>query len=148
MNILENINYKYKKIVLGTAVVSASLFASAPEYIENDQHNILIKPSYDLSVDYNAKQLTTTESLFQNDLDMLAKIEICEINQTIQEVFNANIQNYWIPAKNMLNKSCLFISIEKQNDLMNKYADLELEIFLTLKEKLKTSQLFNAIALM
>jgi len=147
MIMLENINYS--KIVLSTVALSASLYSSISEQdISNHENLIINKPSYDKYIDYSSEQLTTAETILKNDIDMLSKIEIDEFNKLIQEKYDTNIVSYWIPANNILDKSCLFITLKEQGKLSQKYSDLELEIFLTLKNRLSTSQLFNAIALM
>jgi hypothetical protein len=106
------------------------------------------KASYNQYIDYSySKQSTIDNSLLKNDKTMLKDIEIFEIDKIIKNKYGVKITNIWLPANDNLKKICLFVTLENQENLISKFDDFELDLYLTLEDKLKQSQLFNMIAL-
>ncbi|MBL0702413.1 MAG: hypothetical protein JJV95_00330 [Sulfurospirillum sp.] len=107
------------------------------------------KASYDSYVDYSSyKNSTSHDSTLKNDIEMIKQVEISNILNKIEEKYNTKVYNTWIPAEGYLDKLCLFISLENQDYLKLQYDDLELDLFLTVEDNIKQSQLFDMIALM
>lgn len=147
MSILQNM--EYNKVVGTVALVGATFLSPTTSYGEDILSSLAQKASYDQFIDYSSlKQSTVGEPILKNDKDMIVKMEIYEIEKVIQKKYNTKVLNYWIPAEGMLEKSCLFVSLEEQNVLLSKYDDFELDLYLSLEEKFKQSQLINMIALM
>ena len=91
---------------------------------------------------------TSTDSFVSHDKKQLQKMEIEKINRQIKKIFNTSITDYWIPAEGFLEKSCLFVKVERQEELMNQYEDFEFNLYLQLEENLDASQFFEMIALL
>ncbi len=110
---------------------------------------ISYKADYDMFEDYSLEQQSTRgASLIQNDIEMLKQLEIARFNEKIYSNFNARIVSHWIPAEGMLDKTCLFVTVDKQEELMaNEGYDFELDLYLTLKEDIDGSNFFDMIAL-
>ena len=140
---------EYNKVVSTVALVGITSFTSFSTLYANDNPRILgQKASYDTYIDYSySKQSTIDNSLLKNDKAMLKDIEIFEIDKIIKNKYKTKITNIWLPAEDKLEKVCLFVTLENQENLVSKYDDFELDLYLTLKDKLKQSQLFNMIAL-
>ena len=67
----------------------------------------------------------------------------------MNNIYGYGIIKFWIPADNLIEKTCLFISLENQDELSsNPDADLELDIYLTLEKEIENSNFFNMIALL
>lgn len=139
---------EYNKILNSLAITAA---LSSPS-IANDTHQnieLSYKASYDKYIDYAThKQSTFDDSTLKNDVEMIKLLEITNMLTVIEKKYNTKIVNTWIPAEGNLDKLCLFVSLENQNDLKLKYDDLELDLFLTLEDTIKQSQFFNMIAIM
>ncbi|MBL0686460.1 MAG: hypothetical protein JJV94_01355 [Sulfurospirillum sp.] len=107
------------------------------------------KAPYDSYVDYSScKQSTSYDSTLKNDIEVIKQVEILNILNKIEEKYNTKVCNTWMPAEGYLDKLCLFISLENQDYLKLQYDDLELDLFLTVEDDIKQSQLFDMIALM
>lgn len=140
---------EYNKVVSTVALVGITSLASFSTSNANETSITLgQKASYDKYIDYSySKQSTIDNSLLKNDKTMLKDIEIFEIDKIIKNKYGVKIANIWLPADNNLEKICLFVTLENQENLISKFDDFELALYLTLKDKLKQSQLFNMIAL-
>lgn len=82
--------------------------------------------------------------------DALFDAEIDKFKQLISTKFNTRVTETWVPAKDLEEKTCLFIKCDLQNDFSDdfeKLSDFELSLYLSLKEELNESQFFNMIAL-
>jgi hypothetical protein len=105
--------------------------------------------TYDQSVNYNInKQSTVDKSKVKNDIEMLRLLEIEDFNNELQSKFETTIVNTWIPADGFLEKNCLFVSVENQEELINSSEDFETDLYLALEEKINRSNFFDMIALM
>ncbi len=146
MGILQNMEYNK---VVGTVALVGAFLSPTTSCSEDIFSSLAQKASYDQFIDYSSlKQSTVGEPILKNDKDMIVKMEIYEIEKAIQKEYNTKVLNYWIPAEGMLEKSCLFVSLEEQNVLLSEYDDFELDLYLLLEEKFKQSQLISMIALM
>ncbi len=146
MSILQNL--EYDKAIISTIALVTSLGTlpslNAGENIINLRQNA----PYDKYIDYSySKQSTSDECLLKNDKKMLRDMEIYDINKIIKNKYGVKIVDFWLPAYEKLEKICLFVNLENQDELVSKYDDFELELYITLEEKLKQSQLINMIAL-
>ena len=90
----------------------------------------------------------TSTHFVNNHQEELQKIEIKTINHQIKKIFDTSITDYWIPAEGFLEKCCLFVKVERQEELMNQYEDFEFELYMKLEQQLDHSQFFEMIALM
>jgi len=145
MSIFENITYN--KVVTSVSIVTALAVPSIATDIYPSTSSISTY-SYDKSINYSVtKQSTIDNSNIKNDIEMLKLLEIDELNNVLKLIFNTSIAKTWLPANNILNKSCLFVTVDRQEDLMKNYEDFELELYLALEEKINKSNFFDMIAL-
>jgi len=125
---------------VGLSSVSAHTEITKPDYIAGS--------SYDRGVDYSSnKQSTVDSSTVKNDIEMLRLLEIESFNSELKSKFDTSILNTWIPADRILEKSCLFVRLKNQEELMNSSEDFELDLYLALEEKINQSNFFDMIAL-
>jgi len=140
-------NMNYNNDILTTLSVIATL-AVSPIHAEIYTPNYLAMSSYDTFIDYDInKQSTIDNSKVKNDIEMLKILEIEEFNHELQSKFETTIINTWTPADEILEKSCLFVNVKNEEELISQYEDFELEIYLALEEKISKSQFFDMIAL-
>lgn len=143
MNTSNNMTYS----MLTTLSLVTVLAVSATHADNVDTSTYLA--TYDKSVNYNInKQSTVDNSKIKNDIEMLRLLEIEDFNNELQSKFKTTIVNTWIPADGFLEKNCLFISIENQEELMSSSEDFETDLYLALEEKISRSNFFDMIALM
>jgi len=143
MNSLPNTSYSniLGSFAMGTALLLQSADSSAVE-------SIIKKPKYDQYINYDtAKQSTQSDSYIQNDIEMLKILDITNINNKINTLFGTTITEHWIPADGILEETCLFIKVDKQESFMQN-EDFELDLYLAVKDEIDTSSFFNMIALM
>jgi hypothetical protein len=139
-------NSDYKKVLSTAAIIGATMFT--PTYGNDIEQKLILKASYDQYTDYSSKKQTTAEdSSIKNDVEMLKWLEIGRFNELILAKYDSTITDFWEPAEGLLEKTCLFIKIEKQEEL-NLQVDLELELYILLEERLNESNFFNMIALL
>jgi len=147
MSILQNMEYNK---ILSSLTIGATL--ASPMMADNINYELSrlsYKAPYDKSINYSSyKQSTFDDSLLKNDIEMIKLLELSNIINTIENRYDTKVIHTWIPAEGSLDKVCLFVSVQDQNDIKLKYEDFELDLFLTLEKDLKQSQLFNMIALM
>ena len=145
MSIFDNITYN--KVATSVSIVTALTVPSIATDIYPSTSSISTY-NYDKSINYSVtKQSTIDNSNIKNDIEMLKLLEIDELNNILKLIFNTSISETWLPANNILNKSCLFVTVERQEDLMKNYEDFELELYLALEEKINKSNFFDMIAL-
>jgi len=147
----ESQNTDYKKVLSTAVVMTAALLspnhvvASVPE----EQSIFYSKPSYDQYVNYEfVQQSTYSYSGIQNDIPMLKQMEISKLSDKINSIFHTKIVEHWIPADGLLEKTCLFIKVNNQEELISATDDFELDLYLNLKEELNSNNFFNMIALL
>jgi len=146
MNTSNNTTYSMLT-TLSLVAVGLSSFASAQSDIVT-KPNYIAGSSYDRGVDYSTnKQSTVDSSTIKNDIEMLRLLEIESFNSELKLKFDTSILNTWIPADEILEKSCLFVSLNNQEELMNSSEDFELDLYLILEEKINQSNFFDMIAL-
>ena len=148
MNLLENINYNPSKVLSSAVLVGAAMTCQ----VEAGTCDINVLPlmqdtTYSKSFEYSTVQSTMQDSIVKNDVEMLKLIELSNIGNIISNKYGSYMKDTWIPADGKLNKTCLFISLKNQDELKSEYEDLELDLYLTLKEELDKSQFFNMVAL-
>jgi hypothetical protein len=73
--------------------------------------------------------------------------ELAEILSYLEMKFS-KIKDFWVPAKDMLDKVCVFIAFEEQEKLEEQYEDLELTIYLEVKELLDKFEFIEMVALL
>ncbi|MCF6309950.1 MAG: hypothetical protein L3J19_05685 [Sulfurimonas sp.] len=142
MNSLQDTNYNriLNSFAVGTVLLLQQADASMVESITN-------KATHDQFVNYNSsKQSTHGDSFIQNDVEMLKILEISKINDKIETLYGTSIVEHWIPADGILEKTCLFIRVDNQEQLMTEL-DLELDLYLKLESEISESNFFNMIAL-
>jgi len=145
MNTLSNTTYN----ILTTISLVTTLNISSSYADSIDSVTYITTSSYDKSINYNMnKQSTVDNSKFKNDIEMLRLLEIEDFKNEIKLKFKTNITDTWIPADGFLEKNCLFVSIENQEELMKSSEDFELDLYLALEEKINRSDFFDMIALM
>ncbi len=143
-------NTDYKK-ALSTAVIMTAALLSPNQVTASaaEQSIFYTKPSYDQYVNYESSQQSTySYSGIQNDIPMLKQMEISKLNDRISSIFHTKIIEHWIPADGLLEKTCLFIKVNNQEELMSETDDFELDLYLNLKEELNSNNFFNMIALL
>lgn len=147
-------NYIIGTIVsLGTAFALTTAGASTTIDLKDGYadatQTISYKADYDMFEDYSLEQQSTRgSSLIQNDIEMLKQLEIARFNEKIHSSFDTYIVSHWIPAEGMLDKTCLFVTVDMQEELLSKAGyDFELELYLTLKEEIEESNFFDMIAI-
>lgn len=142
MNILSNTIYNYSKsftnVVLMTGMAVTSVNCTDLDLAQPLSSHILKQDFYSQS---------TSKSFLKNTLEISKSLEVENIKQVISNKFNSKVIDTWIPANGHFDKVCLFIALENQEDLSSQYANLELEIYKTLKLDIEKSQFFNMIAL-
>lgn len=101
---------------------------------------------------YSSKTTATTQfAPIHISQEMLFNAEIEKIKKIIASKFNTKVTATWVPAKNLEEKTCLFVKCDIQDEFANDFDKLsafELNLYLTLKETLNESQFFNMIALL
>lgn len=147
MSIFQDITHnKVVNTIIDVSIASVAFLST----IHANEPSVALtqKASYDQYVDYSSSKQSTIDNFFlKNDKEMLKDIEIFEIKKIIKNKYGVKITNIWLPADKILEKICLFITLENQEELVLEYEDFELDLYLTLEDKLKRSQLFNMIAL-
>lgn len=147
MSIFQDITHnKVVNTIIDVGIASVALLST----IHANEPSVALtqKASYDQYVDYSSSKQSTIDNFFlKNDKEMLKDMEIFEIKKIIKNKYGVKITNIWLPADKILEKICLFITLENQEELVLEYEDFELDLYLTLEDKLKRSQLFNMIAL-
>ena len=73
--------------------------------------------------------------------------EIQSISAILEEKIGSKIIDYWIPVDNSPEGSMLLVELENQKTLEKQYDDLELHLYLLLKEDLKKFEKINFVAL-
>lgn len=143
-------NTIYYNNLLTTAAIGLCLVSSSTEVTAATNTNLTVKYSYDKYTDYSLKkQGTITDSNIQNDAEMLKLLEISKFSEKLNNIYGYGIINSWIPADNLMEETCLFISLENQDELSSKPdTDLELDIYLNLEKEIENSNFFNMIALL
>ena len=145
MSIFNDITYN--KVATSVSIITALTVPSVATDIYTTTSSITTS-SYDKSINYTTnKQSTIDSSNIKNDIEMLRLLEIDELNNELNIKFNTFISKTWLPANNILNKSCLFVTVDKQEELIENYEDFELELYLALEEKINKSSFFDMIAL-
>jgi len=103
--------------------------------------------------DYYSPKATTSEQdapLYITQ-DMLFNAEIEKFKQLISDEFNTNVIATWVPAKDLEEKTCLFVKCDLQDELnedFEKLSEFELNLYLAFKDTLKDSDFFNMIAVL
>ena len=147
MNTSSNTTYN----ILLTTLSLATVLAVSPTYADNnveDRLPYLAFSSYNGSIDYSRnKQSTVDNSTVKNDIEMLKLLEIDDFDSKLQSKFKTSIIQTWIPADGILEKSCLFVALKNQEELMSSSEDFELDLYLALEEKISKSNFFDMIAL-
>lgn len=146
----ESQNTDYKK-VLSTVAVTAALLSpnQVTASVAEEQSIFYNKPSYDQYVNYEfVQQSTYSYSGIQNDIPMLKQMEISKLSDKINSIFHTKIVEHWIPADGLLEKTCLFIKVNNQEELISATDDFELALYLNLKKELNSNIFFNMIALL
>ena len=147
MNTSNNITYNSMLTTLSVFATVGLSFASAQSDIVT-KPNYIAGSSYDRGVDYSTnKQSTVDSSTIKNDIEMLRLLEIESFSSEFKSKFDTSIVNTWIPADGILEKSCLFVTLDNQEELMNSSEDFELDLYLALEEKINQSNFFDMIAL-
>jgi hypothetical protein len=103
--------------------------------------------------DYYSPKASTSEqdAPLHITQDMLFNAEIEKFKQLISNKFNTNVTATWVPAKDLEEKTCLFIKCDLQDELnedFEKLSEFELNLYLTFKDTLKDSDFFNMIAVL
>jgi len=136
-------------------LAATSLFAATPN--ANVQNIVLsdIQSSVSSSYqgDYYSPKATTSEqdAPLHITQDELLNLEIEKFKQLILNKFNTNVTATWVPAKDLEEKTCLFIRCDLQDELnedFEKLSEFELNLYLTFKDALKDSDFFNMIAVL
>ncbi len=148
MSELENTDYSKLKGLSTIALMSVAFVASDANTVVPMEKSFL--SSYTKSGSYeSSKQSTLDDSIIKNDILMLKLLEIEGINKKIKNIFDTKIVKHWIPADGLLDKTCLFIRVENQEDFISKNDyDFELDLYLKLQEEINNSNFFNMIALL
>ena len=137
------------------ATATAGLLVTAPSANVNSailsdmQH--FVSSSYQGDF-YSSKTTATTQfAPIHISQEMLFNAEIEKIKKNIASRFNTKVTATWVPAKDLEEKTCLFVKCDIQDkyaDDFDKLSDFELNLYLSLKETLNESQFFNMIALL
>ena len=103
--------------------------------------------------DYYSPNVTTSNQYTPLHItqDMLFDAEIEKFKQLISNEFNTNVVATWVPAKDLEEKTCLFVRCDIQDELgdnFEKLSKFELNLYLTFKDTLKDSQFFDMIAIL
>ena len=131
MKLLENLDYKN---FIGMGLVATMTVANMP--------------NIDVTINkyYQDEYKTYDYIAFSKENNF--KVELNNLLSLIEMKFGYKITNYWIPAKDMLDKVCLFISFENQEKLEELYGDLEIVLYENLKDFLNKSENFEMVALL
>lgn len=133
-----------------SALSFAVALAASPAYADNNANRstYLAPSSYNRTIDYSRnKQSTVDNSAVKNDIEMLKLLEIDDFDSELKSKFKTSIIQTWIPADGILEKSCLFVALKNQEELMSSSEDFELDLYLALEEKISKSNFFDMIAL-
>ncbi len=145
MSIFDNITYN--KVATSVSIITALTVPTIATDVYNTTSSIATS-SYDKSIDYSvSKQSTIDNSSIKNNIEMLRLLEIDELNNEIKLKFGTNIIDTWIPADGFLDKCCLFIEVNNQENLVTSSENFELNLYLALEDKLNKSDFFDMIAL-
>lgn len=131
MKLLENLDYKN---FIGMGLVATMTIANMPKI------DVIINKYYQDEYRIYDYIAFSKENNF--------KVELNNLLSLIEMKFGYKITNYWIPAKDMLDKVCLFISFENQEKLEELYGDLEIVLYENLKDFLNKSENFEMVALL
>ena len=83
--------------------------------------------------------------------EMLFNAEIEKFKQLILNEFDTEVTETWVPAKDLEEKTCLFVKCDIQDifdEDFEKLSEFELNLYLALKDPLKNSSFFNMIAVL
>jgi len=145
MSIFDNITYN--KVATSVSIVTALTVPTIATDVYNTTSSIATS-SYDKSIDYSvSKQSTIDNSSIKNNIEMLRLLEIDELNNEIKLKFGTNIIDTWIPADGFLDKCCLFIEVNNQENLVTSSENFELDLYLALEDKINKIDFFDMIAL-
>jgi len=145
MSIFDNITYN--KVATSVSIITALTVPTIATDVYNTTSSIATS-SYDKSIDYSvSKQSTIDNSSIKTNIEMLRLLEIDELNNEIKLKFGTNIIDTWIPADGFLDKCCLFIEVNNQENLVTSSENFELNLYLALEDKLNKSDFFDMIAL-
>lgn len=158
MNTSSNMRYRDYNYVLNTlatfgaavALAGTAVAAEVNPVTPDDTQGVNLQTRYDNIADYGyAQQTTQGDFTVKNDLEMLRNIEISKFNDKIFNSFSERIVKHWIPAEGILDETCLFVTIENQEELMSRDGyDFELDLYEQLEEEIASSRFFNMIALL
>ena len=141
-------NTTYNKVATSVSIITALTVPTIATDVYNTTSPIIATSSYDKSIDYSvSKQSTIDNSSIKNNIEMLRLLEIDELNNEIKLEFGTNIIDTWIPADGFLDKCCLFIEVNNQENLVTSSENFELNLYLALEDKLNKSDFFDMIAL-
>lgn len=144
MNLQENTTF-YNQLLMNSIVGTALTFSSITGLANEPMLSSTVQSKF---VEYDSpKQSTQYDSFLRNDIGMLKIIEISKLNDKIKNLYQTSIEHSWIPADGKLKKTCLFVKVKNQEELISKESDFELNLYLNLKTELKESNFFNMIAL-
>ena len=137
-------------VLAAVSLLAATPNANAKNIVLSDIQSS-VSSSY--QGDYYSPKATTSEqdAPLHITQDMLFNAEIEKFKQLISDEFNTNVIATWVPAKDLEEKTCLFVKCDLQDELnedFEKLSEFELNLYLTFKDTLKDSDFFNMIAVL
>ncbi len=135
--------------------IAAGLLAVCPNASSEDIILSDIQSSISSSYqgDYYSPKATTSKQYEPLHItqDMLFDAEIEKFKQLISSKFDTDVREIWVPAKDLEEKTCLFVKCDIQDKLgedFERLAEFELNLYLALKDNLSDSNFFNMIAIL
>jgi len=137
-------------VLAAVSLLAATPSANAKNIVLSDIQSS-VSSSY--QGDYYSPKATTSEqdAPLHITQDMLFNAEIEKFKQLISDKFNTNVIATWVPAKDLEEKTCLFVKCDLQDELnedFEKLSKFELDLYLAFKDTLKDSDFFNMIAVL
>lgn len=156
MNSQNSLAYNADKtrVVAKSFLLLSCTFLSQAENINID-HNMHERLAFDtgLLTTYQANHglgslnSSLKSSFIKNDTIMVKSMDQYFLLKDIEERYNTKVIQSWTPAEGENRKVCLFVKLEKQDELSKKYEKLELDMYLFLREKLMKNKYYDAVAL-
>ena len=141
--------------LVSNILVAASLLSVAPAANGEDIILTDLQSSINSSYqgDYYDPRATTSNQYAPLHItqEMLFDAEVEKFKQLILNEFDTKVTDTWVPAKDLEEKTCLFVKCDIQDEIgenFEKLSEFELSLYLAFEDTLRDSNFFNMIAIL
>ena len=143
-------NSLVSNILVAASLLSVAPAANGEDIILSDLQSS-ISSSY--QGDYYDPRVTTSNQYAPLHItqEMLFNAEVEKFKQLILNEFDTKVTYTWVPAKDLGEKTCLFVRCDVQDKIgenFEKLSEFELNLYLALEDNLRDSNFFNMIAIL